>query len=435
MILDTPFVDEVFGVNLTEGLELKELSRAKFGYDLRFIDRDVKDPRRFAKELAEVFLRAEEVFNPDFILLSKDHRRGNRYVVKAYEILKREATSEVIAIDGILSTTVPPFFAACISAQERAKILALHATASHNPPEYSGVKLWQGSEKEMPLSSNIDYNKKMKAVEVLKLYGKFLRQNMLKGVRNITLDLSWGAGSVLGAFFARYGFSVINGEAKEDFNGILPEPGPKAPIEKGFKADGDFDRAVLYIKGRAVNFSDFLLAAVKAGKWPFEKVVVDLRTPPVMVKKLEENGVKVVKGTTGRNYQELIASKVKAFWYEENWHTGGFASGGIYLAWAEAPLAVVLFAPLVENLEIKQSYQAKELRLKGVELPERLPGWKRLKYHKGFWRELPGGFHAVIRESKTEKATIKVYATGKDEKEAEENIKAAVEELKAEVNP
>jgi phosphoglucosamine mutase len=202
-------------------------------------------------------------------------------------------------------------------------------TASHNPPEYNGIKLWNPDgmayrqdqervieeiiyKKNFKLVSwkDIGYSKEVKFV-VSEYIKDLLNQSNVKPGIKVVVDCANGAASYLSPLILRKaGCSVIAINSQPDgfFPGRLPEPSEKnlqelMKIVKATKADigiahdGDADRMIaIDEKGRMADF-DKLLAIVSREMGG--KVVTTVDASLCTDKCMEEVGGTVIRTKVG----------------------------------------------------------------------------------------------------------------------------------------
>lgn len=214
-------------------------------------------------------------------------------------------------------------------------------TASHNPPQYNGLKLFD--EKGTPISyedgideieslakqENFPSNKgELKTKDIYQDYSNFLLKNLNIDKINlkIVIDCFNGADSkIVPQVFRRLGANVI--EIRCDFNGDFPEIGPnpghkgnlellrqKVLDEKadiGFAYDGDGDRlAVIGPDGRIIdNKITFSLLVKNIPER--SKVVYDILTSDMVVQSIKKMNKIPIVCRVGHTYitKKLLEEK------------------------------------------------------------------------------------------------------------------------------
>ena len=151
--------------------------------------------------------------------------------------------------------------------------------------------------------------------------------------------------------------------------------------------------------------------------------------------------MKVILGDVGRTNQERIAMENRAMWCEENWHSGGYVIKDIRFYWPEAVLGFLEVLKNVGSIGIDRFFRIDVPRpLFSKEKVEAFPGMneKVVEAARRLFKdlkvsEIPSGGvrvesengHFIVRESNTQAGICKIYATGMDKKELEENMKRA----------
>lgn len=429
-----------------EGTEF--FNATKFGYDLRMDLEKLKDPKRFFSELEIYYSSLEEAVQPKIIVFSKDQRFGHDKIQKAFDSYLADSGVEAAVVDKFISTTVSCYIGGMISFKEKKNVLALHATASHNPSNYNGVKSFFGSVRDNVFVDGPGMAEKLSGDEVLTSFVNWCSQ--FPGYDgDVTFDLMNGAGCFsFPQIASRYPRAkLLNATPSPNFGGLIPEPLRTTNWDGfGFAFDGDADRSTMYYGGRQVFFSRFLAGMVKEGFFDEKKVIVDQRTPPSVIDFLESFGLKTIMGCIGNTLQAELSQKHNALWFEENWHNGGYRIGGGSFFWGVAPFSVTYWlgkmkAPIEKVLEGVPDFQYTEEKFKvspgfnekaidyaeskGIEhsrISEYCQGGIRIEDNQG---------HMLMRESNTEIGTVKLIVTGVDKASIDRKLKLGRELVRA----
>lgn len=412
------------------------LGASKFGYDLRIDFAKVEDMRGLSKDLVTYFGALEAVNKPKIIVFSRDQRNYGKFIQEAFEAYAKESSAEIATVFTPVCTTMTPYLGAMFSFHEKKKVMALHATASHNPSNYNGIKAHAGKFGENIFPDKIEYSKQVDGAKVLDSYVKWCTRSPYEG--DITFDLANGAAAIpLPKLIARLypNAKVFNDKLLPDFGGTRPEPGWFSGWPGfGVAFDGDADRCPFYKDSKMLFFSRVLAGMVKEGLVKEKRVVADQRTPPHVVQFLEEHGIKVVLGMIGNTNQVTLSEKEDALWFEENWHSGGYAINGKRFPWGEAPFAVTFWldklkVPVDKLLEGVPSFEFSMEKFqtepgfneKIVELAEK-QGLQYLKLPSGGLRLENEKGHILFRESNTEIGAARLSASGVDPSALKENL-------------
>jgi phosphomannomutase len=414
-----------------------ELLRAsKLGYDLRIDFANVEDMRGLSKDLVTYFEALEEVIKPKLVVFSRDQRNYGKFLQETFEAYAKEASPEVATVFGPICTTMSPYLGAMFSLKEKKNVMALHATASHNPSNYNGIKTHAGKFSEDIFTGKLEFSKQVEAEKAVESYVKWCTRSPYG--EEVHFDLVNGAAVIpMPKLIARLypQAKVFNDKLMPDFGGIRPEPGWFAGwTEFGVAFDGDADRCPFYKDSKMLFFSRVFAGMVKEGLVEEKKVVAGQRTPPQLVDFLKEHGVKVVMGMIGNTNQSILSQKEDALWFEENWHSGGYPVGKKRFPWGEAPFAVTFWldklkVPIdkllegvppfefsMEKFQTEPGFNEKIVALaekRGLPYSELPSGGLRLENDKG---------HILFRESNTEIGAARLSASGVDQAALKENL-------------
>lgn len=403
------------------------LKASKLGYDLRVDMSKVENERAFKRDLQTYFEALEKSQEPDIIVFSRDHRDHGELFQGVFEEFAGDSPAECSVVYGPLSTTMSAYLGALVSWQEKGRVMALHATASHNPPNYNGIKVHGGRFKRSIFPGNLEFSKQVDGEAVTESYVQWCTGfSPYQG--ELTLDLANGAASICMPAIADKLFpkaKFFNDKLLPDFGGVRPEPKWFVGWPGfGVAFDGDADRAPFYHDSKMIFFSRFLAGMVKEGLVDEKRVISDQRTPPNIIRFLEDHGVEVSVGHIGNTNQVALSRKLDALWFEENWHSGGYPVDGKRFHWGEAPFAVAFWLDKLtakvpdllegvpefnyteEKFQVEPGFNGRAVDAaegRGLDYAVLLDGGVRLEDDKG---------HILIRESNTEIGTAKLFATG-----------------------
>lgn len=226
-------------------------------------------------------------------------------------------------------------------------------TASHNPPEHNGMKLYIGKGLDLTYDSglkDVEANIKKKlpkgqrgTVRKEDYYEEY-REHLLSiaNVRralNVAIDAGNGACSKIGPeVFSRLGFNVH--EIFCSYDGRFPNRHPdpsdeknlsvlkgtvkKKSLDLGIAFDGDGDRSTFVDdKGRYVSSDDVLRALVKRFAKRGDSVVYTLNCSMALRDEIEDAGAKPIETRIGRSFIKSAMMKNKAL-------LGGEMSGHLF---------------------------------------------------------------------------------------------------------
>ena len=279
--------------------------------------------------------------NPSSKVLIATDSRESRDLVKAIVSMGLLAGGVNVIDAGILPTPILAF-----ATVDMGMDLGIMITASHNPPEYNGVKLFtaEGIGYSSAQENEIEriYTKKnflnglssaFKREDGIETrYTQYLLSKLNPGNNaprfRIAVDPGNGAASgIAGEIFTAFGYSVcpINDTPDGTFPGRSPEP-KKDTLEKTYKYlkdnkldiaicfDGDADRVVFIDKEGFIGFTEsvaFLsaLAVKRSGK---KKVAATVETGKLLDNALADMGVEVVRGKVGDVHVAHLTREIDA---------------------------------------------------------------------------------------------------------------------------
>lgn len=241
----------------------------------------------------------------------------------------------------------------------------LMITASHNPPEYNGIKAIHrtGQDLESYELKKVEELTKLdppqqfvghvRTRDVLEGYYNYIAEKFsgISGFR-IGFDPGNGAGVVLVDLLRRLGFEVkgINIEADGRFPSHLPDPEKEANLAQlkelvvshgldlGVALDGDGDRVGVVLKdGRIFRPEKMVYTFLNTIAKPGDTIVLEVTMPVYLEEYAKSKGVRVVRQRTGHTFMKPTAAKENAlFWAEYSGHIGFrenfYVDDGIYAA-------------------------------------------------------------------------------------------------------
>jgi phosphomannomutase / phosphoglucomutase len=210
---------------------------------------------------------------------------------------------------------------------DREGVPALMITASHNPPEYNGVKLIGDDGIELAVGSlerveekflteafdevrwsetgHSDYIEDARDWYVSQLLGAVDRERIADANLTVALDPGHGAGSLTTPeFFRKLGCKIVTANSQPDghFPGRNPEPIPEnlddlgrlveaSDADVGIAHDGDADRAIFYDENGEYIEGDATLAALSSAQLePGDAVVSAINVSQRLVDVARETG-------------------------------------------------------------------------------------------------------------------------------------------------
>ncbi len=353
-------------------------------------------------------------------------------------------------------------------------------TASHNPPEYNGIKIIEADGTEMGdertiAIEQIYINNQQKVAdwnnlgwaedddEAYLIYIDAIVSGFPKNIgKGITIAIDPGSGAACKTapeIFRRLGCTVkvINPEFDGNFPGRLPEPSEEGlknlsnlVVESGaafgIAHDGDADRAVFVDeKGKFMdgNITLALLVSYFAEQHPGGEIVTTVSSSGIIEAAGKEYGCSTLYTVVGSPYvartmrEELDAGKNVIIGGEGNggviypkhqFCRDGGMSGAVLLALLST--RKVSLSSLITKLPKFTMYQEKRKTPKAKEITAHMK-----EYFNGLpmdtrdgIRITKGGAWALIRPSGTE-PLIRVYTESRDEREAKELMDTILGEI------
>ncbi len=270
-------------------------------------------------------------------------------------------------------------------------IYGAYITASHNPPEYNGVKLIEkdGTSVLEKLSEIVRFAKEIKDVEkpvcreikdnAYERYSTFLRKKFGNISCRIGVETFGGVGNLNVQVLRELGAYVVNLHENFDpyFYGKRPEPKGdnlkelqdivrKKGLDFGVAYDGDADRSVFVDdKGRVLNgsqmamvFASYLLEKRKG------KVIATADCAVEIEKLVAEKGGELIWWRVGHSYIEKKCIKEKAIFAAEQSSHFYF---NIYYPFSDGLLATLMLTKVLEESEEKLSDLVDKHRINPIE--------------------------------------------------------------------
>ncbi len=257
---------------------------------------------------------------------------------KVSALLARTVTSAVNAVGSdVFAFGVVPTPVIAYGTRSRSCLDGFAITASHNPPEYSGVKVFDSRGMELARSDEERIERAM-GVDVMKTSGRFGAVNPDGGVINdyvealvsryrpapdglrIAVDCANGPGAFVTPRVLRaLGHRVIpiNGQVSWKFPARLPEPTPTnlsdfakivpaLSADFGFAHDGDADRLVMVDRmGNVVPDSILVILAMRGLEAAGGTVVVSENSSAAVEEEAERLGFRVVRSRVGKSFATM----------------------------------------------------------------------------------------------------------------------------------
>lgn len=259
---------------------------------------------------------------------------------KASALLAKTIISAVTAMGsdaqafGVVPTPVAAF-----GTRSRGCTVGFSVTASHNPPEFSGVKVFNARGMELPTSDEERIERAL-AVDVMKpsgIFGQIIfdeealedyvealieRYGSATRSLRIAVDCASGPGGmVTPRVLEALGHDVIpiNAQVSWRFPARPPEPTsfnladfakivPELGVDFAFAHDGDADRLVMLdALGRVIPDSVLTILALRALNVSKGVIVVSENTSTAVAEEAEKLGLHVVRSRVGKTFAALEA--------------------------------------------------------------------------------------------------------------------------------
>jgi phosphopentomutase len=292
--------------------------------------RGVFNSTQTPEEVYGLALTSAFVFGRGSYCIGWDGRKSSALLARVVAAGLSSAGGEVILF-GLVPTPVTAFGAR----EERCK-LGFSVTASHNPPEYSGVKFFNGEGMELPKEQELRIERamvvdaNMNSGEFGALIGREMLDSYLvrllarfeklqKGLK-IVVDCANGPGAlVTPRALEALGHKVIplNAQISWRFPARLPEPTAQNLAETasivsslgadiGLAHDGDADRLVM-INSAGLVLPDSIVSilALKASAHKDGVVVLSENTSSAVEEEAVAMGYRVVRSRIGKTFAEI----------------------------------------------------------------------------------------------------------------------------------
>ncbi len=265
-----------------------------------------------------------------------DGRKTSALLAKAVASAVNAVGSDVFVF-GTVPTPVVAF-----GTKSRSCLAGFSVTASHNPPEFSGVKVFNRSGMELPKSDEERVERVM-AVDVMKPSGRFGQLNQDAGILDeyvealvsrfdrastplrIAVDCANGpGGAVTPRILKSLGHWVlpVNAQVSWRFPARPPEPTsgnlsdftkmvPGLGVDFAFAHDGDADRLVMIDRaGNVVPDSVVAILALRGLNASGGTVVISENTSMAVEEEAEKLGFRVLRSRVGKTFAVLEAEGV-----------------------------------------------------------------------------------------------------------------------------
>jgi len=286
------------------------------------------------------------------IVIGRDTRTSGGFVLSSFVSGATMGGADVVDV-GIVPTPAVSVLTRKLKAD-----FGVMISASHNPPEYNGIKIFDENGKKISLEQEIQIEKSFAKQKIaksnkfgkylfkpklIKLYKKFLIDSIgvrLDGIK-VAIDCSNGANYLIaGKVFKKLGAQVVKincsnkGEKINcDCGALYPQKlasvVKKIKADIGFAFDGDADRIVVVDAGGNIVDGDQIILFLtemyqKFGLLKTGAVVGTSQTNMAVEKQLESVGLKLIRADVGDKFVTEEMSK-------RNLQIGGEQSGHVIL--------------------------------------------------------------------------------------------------------
>ncbi len=346
----------------------ENLERVFKTYDIRGIDR---------KEIDELFFFAIGYVvgkKNKSVVIGHDHRKNSEKYAKF--LIKGLNSSGVIP----KSLSLVPTFLVPFSVAVSNFSIGLYITASHNPPEYNGLKMylkdkvtektdWEEikqdvknyrdeiiSEFKRRKEENVNYEK----IEILEKYLELLKGKFqFNKTHKISIDCSNGPMSIFAEnIYGSFGIKIYTSSCNLDPNFSSHDPDPskegnllllknniqKNKTEVGIAFDGDGDRAI-FLDENGVFIPGDKATYVLSLYYKNPKIILDVKSSASVIKSIEKNGGKVILEKVGGPF-------IRKRLMQENFDFGGEYSGHYYfrnLGYDDPVFASLILLSVIEK--------------------------------------------------------------------------------------
>ncbi len=277
------------------------------------------------------YLRAKQPDKKHTVLIGRDPRISSDMLFTAFASGLMSTGVDVIDA-GVIPTSAASFLAKRFGLSG-----AVEITASHNPPEYNGIKFFDSQGKkfsklqesslelvifnkfEMPRADSTSVGRLSDGRALVEAYKKFLESqgDYLSGLK-IALDCANGAASYIAPeIFSALGAKVITFNSEPDGLNVnrggateaefLSQKVVEEGADIGFCFDGDADRCVVIDETGKIYDGDDILALFSSNLPVGSKVVATVMSNFGLEKFLSSLGIELVRTDVGdRNVSEKL---------------------------------------------------------------------------------------------------------------------------------